>query len=162
VSWSHKSDCSIYPQTTGISVFTQLRFGACHAEVQNFPPLQGTAMPTILLVDDDEGVRRVIDDHLASSGYDVIVASDTTAAFDQFLLHPQIDLCLVDLVMPSDVADGLEFARSVRRQRPDMPMLLMTGYYTAAARAGEEFGNLLYKPVDLETLAAEIRRLLTR
>jgi CheY-like chemotaxis protein len=118
-------------------------------------------MPTILLVDDDEGVRRVIDDHLASSGYDVLVASDTTTAFDQLELHPQIDLCLVDLVMPADMLDGLEFARSVRRRKPGMRMLLMTGYYTAAARAGELFGSLLYKPIDLETLTAEIRRVLT-
>ena len=119
-------------------------------------------MSTILLVDDDDAVRRVIEYHLASSGYDVVSAPDTVVALDQLTWHPHVDLCLIDLVMPSDVADGLEFARSVRRQRPDMPMLLMTGYYTAAARAGEEFGNLLYKPVDLETLAAEIRRLLTR
>ena len=51
-------------------------------------------MSTILLVDDDDAVRRVIEDHLASSGYDVLTAPDTVVALDQLTSHPQVDLCL--------------------------------------------------------------------
>jgi CheY-like chemotaxis protein len=119
-------------------------------------------MSTVLVVDDDEGVRQVIEDHLASSGYDVLTAPDTIVALHRLASHPEIDLCLVDLVMPSGVPDGVSFARLARRQSPSMPLILMTGYYSAAGRAGDLAGNVIYKPVGLDKLEAEIRRLLTR
>jgi two-component system OmpR family response regulator len=119
-------------------------------------------MSTVLVVDDDEGVRQVIEDHLASSGYDVLTAPNTAVALRQLASHPEIDLCLVDLVMPSDVPDGVAFARLARSQSPSMPLILMTGYYSAAGRAGELAGDLVYKPVGLDKLEAEIRRLLGR
>ena len=117
-------------------------------------------MSTVLVVDDDEGVRRVIEDHLASSGYDVLSAPDTAVALRQLASHPEIDLCLVDLVMPSDVLDGVAFARLAKSQSPNIPFILMTGYYSAAERVGDLAGNLIYKPVGLDKLEAEIRRLL--
>lgn len=124
-------------------------------------------MATVLVVDDDETVRQMIEDHLASSGYRVLTASDTEAAVQQLASHPEIDLCLVDLVLPSDRQGGVAFARLARRQSPSMPLILMTGYYSAAERAGElsetELAdNLIYKPLGLDKLEAEIRRLLTR
>jgi two-component system OmpR family response regulator len=119
-------------------------------------------MSTVLVVDDDEAVRQVIEDHLASTGYNVLSAPDTVVALQQLASHPEIDLCLVDLVMPPDVHDGVAFARLARSQSPRMPLILMTGYYSAAERVGELAGNLIYKPVGLDKLEAEIRRLLTR
>jgi CheY-like chemotaxis protein len=118
-------------------------------------------MPTILLVDDDDVVRQVIEHHLASSGYDVVSAPDTVVARDQLRSHPQIDLCLVDLVMPSHMPDGLSFARSVRGERPDMPVILITGYFSAGTRVTDFVSSVIYKPVDLNKLVAEIQRLLT-
>ncbi len=118
-------------------------------------------MSTVLLVDDDEAVRQVIEDHLVSSGYDVLTAPDTVVALDQLTTHPQIDLCLIDLVMPSHVPDGLAFAQSVRRERADMPVILMTGYFSAGARVTDLVSSMVYKPVDLDKLAAEIQRLVT-
>ena len=117
-------------------------------------------MPTILLVDDDDGVRRMIEDHLSSSGYDVLTAPDTVVALDQLASNTKVDLCLVDLVMPSDVPDGVAFARSIKAQLPHMPLVLMTGYYSASERAGELADSLIYKPIALDKLVAEIQRLL--
>jgi len=119
-------------------------------------------MSTILLVDDDDAVRWVIEYHLASSGYDVVSAPGTVVALDQLTWHPKIDLCLVDLVMPSDVPDGVTFARSIRRRKQGMPLILMTGYYSASLRLGELAGSLIYKPVALDMLVAEIQRLMSR
>jgi CheY-like chemotaxis protein len=141
-------------------MFTELRFGTHNPGVQESLPSGGT-MPTILLVDDDEAVRRVIEDHLTSSGYDVLTAPDTVVALDQLTTHPQVDLCLIDLVMPSDVPDGVAFARSIGRRKQGMPLILMTGYYSAGARATDLVGSLIYKPVALDKLVAEIKRLLT-
>src|SRR5580658_11155813 len=100
-------------------------------------------MSTILLVDDDDAVRRMIEYHLALSGYDVLSALDTVVALDHLAWHPEIDLCLVDLVMPSDVPDGVAFARSIRRRNQGMPLILMTGYYSASQRLGELAGSLI-------------------
>jgi two-component system, NtrC family, sensor kinase len=118
-------------------------------------------MSTVLFVDDDEGVRRVIEDHLASSGYYVLTAPDTVVALDQLSTHPQVDLCLIDLVMPAHVPDGLAFAQSVRDERPDMPLILMTGYFSAGARVTDLVSSLIYKPVALDKLVVEIQRLVT-
>jgi CheY-like chemotaxis protein len=118
-------------------------------------------MPTILFVDDDDAVRQVIGDHLASSGYDVLAAPDTVVALDQLATHPQVDLCLIDLVMPPHVPDGLVFAQSVRGERPDMPVILITGYFSAGTRVTDFVSSVIYKPVDLNKLVAEIQRLLT-
>lgn len=141
-------------------MFTDLRFGTCNRWFKILR-LSGAKMPTILLVDDDEAVRRVIEDHLTSFGYDVLTAPDTVVALDQLTSHPQVDLCLVDLVMPSHVPDGLAFARSVRGEKPDMPVILMTGYFSAGARVTDLVSTMVYKPVALDKLVAEISGLLT-
>jgi CheY-like chemotaxis protein len=117
-------------------------------------------MSTILLVDDDGAVRRVIEDHFSSSGYDVLSAPDTVVALDQLASNSRIDLCLVDLVMPSDVPDGVAFARSIKSQLPHMPLVLMTGHYSASERVGELADSLVYRPIALGKLEAEIQRLL--
>jgi DNA-binding NtrC family response regulator len=103
----------------------------------------------------------VIEDHLTLSEYDVLTAPDTVVALDQLASHPKIDLCLVDLVMPSDVPDGVAFARSIKSQQPRMPLVLMTGYYSASQRVDELAASLIYKPIALDKLVAEIHRLLT-
>ena len=117
-------------------------------------------MATILLVDDDDAVRRVIEDHLTSAGHDVLTARDIVVALDQLASNPHVDLCLIDLVMPSHVPDGLGFAQSVREERPDMPVILMTGYFSTGARVTDLVSSMVYKPVDLDKLVAEIKRLL--
>jgi DNA-binding NtrC family response regulator len=123
-------------------------------------------MATVLVVDDDETVRQMIEDHLASSGYHVLTAPDTDVALRHLASHPEIGLCLVDLVMPSDGLGGVAFARLARSRSPGIRLILMTGYYSAAERAGEVAENeladmLVYKPLGLDILEADIRRLLT-
>jgi DNA-binding NtrC family response regulator len=118
-------------------------------------------LATVLLVDDDESVRRVIEEHLSEIGYDVIAAPDTLAGQREIQTHPETDLCLVDLVMPSNVPDGAAFALSVRKLRPGVPVILMTGYYGAAVRIGHLASGVIYKPVDFDALDAEIERQLS-
>lgn len=87
-----------------------------------------SAVPTILLVDDDRSVRAAVEDWLSTARFDVIAVPDTVTALREIEARPKIDLCLVDLVMPSDVPDGAAFVRSIRGLRSDMPVILMTGY----------------------------------
>ena len=119
-------------------------------------------MPTILLVDDDAGIRAAVGAVLSTAGFDVMLASAATAAIGELAAHPEIDLCITDLVMASFVPDGAGLLHSIGSIRPDMPVILMTGYLSAAERLGNAGASLLYKPVNPETLLAEVNRLLGR
>lgn len=114
-------------------------------------------MPTILLVEDDAALRRMLDEALGSAGFRVVQVSDTTHALSELRSGRAIDLCLVDLVMPEGEPDGLAFARNVKGHRPETPIILMTGYYGFVARSGELPAKVLYKPIDIDALVAEIR-----
>jgi CheY-like chemotaxis protein len=113
-------------------------------------------MATILLVEDDEAVRRLIEQHLVEVGHSVIAAPDTGRAMQDIEGPRSIDLMLVDLVMPVDQQNGLVFASNVRVRLPRVPAIFITGYYGFVARAGELPGPILYKPIDLEVLTREI------
>lgn len=119
-------------------------------------------MPRILLVEDDGSVRQVIEQHLLESGHSVVIASDTGEALHEVRAQQDIDLLLVDLVMPADKPDGLAFAELARKRRPDARFIFMTGYYGFVARAGRLPGPVLYKPIDLDVLTREIDNSLAR
>lgn len=113
-------------------------------------------MPRILLVEDDGAVRQVIEQHLLDSGHTVIVAADTTGALREVRARRDIDLLLVDLVMPADQPDGLTFAEMAQKRQPEAKIIFITGYYGFVARAGTLPGPVLYKPIDLDALTREI------
>jgi CheY-like chemotaxis protein len=113
-------------------------------------------MPTILLVEDDPAVSRVIDDHLTEAGFSVIAEAGTTAALGKIGGEQKIDLLLVDLVMPGDQPDGLAFAMTAKARIPDVPVIFITGYSGFVARVGTLPGSVLYKPLDLDGLTSEI------
>lgn len=113
-------------------------------------------MPRILLVDDDMAVAAIVVEGLVAAGFQVEHAAHTGEALDQFEAGLSIDLCLVDLVMPRGEPDGLSFTRTVNRRDPPVPVILLTGYYGFVARAGELPAKLLYKPIDMDVLIAEI------
>jgi CheY-like chemotaxis protein len=113
-------------------------------------------MPTILLVEDDPAVSEVIEQHLSDAGFSVLAQRDTTSALERTAGKQQIDLLLVDLVMPTGQPDGLAFAEAVKARTPQLPIIFMTGYYGFVARSGPLPGRILYKPIDLDVLTREI------
>lgn len=113
-------------------------------------------MPTILLVEDDPAVSRVIEEHLTDAGFDVVAEPGTASALGKIEGARKIDLMLVDLVMPADQPNGLAFVRQAQASAPDLPVIFMTGYYGFVARSGTLPGTVLYKPVDLDLLTREI------
>jgi CheY-like chemotaxis protein len=116
----------------------------------------GNIMPRILLVEDDPAVSHVIEEHLVEAGFNVTAAPDTAAALGAISRKKRFDLLLVDLVMPGDEPDGLVFANQAKAQRPEVPIIFITGYYGFVARAGTLPGKILYKPIDLDLLTREI------
>jgi PAS domain S-box-containing protein len=86
-----------------------------------------TGQRRILVVDDEEHVRRVASQLLQADGYAVTAVTDGEAAIELLENDPRAcDLVLLDMTMPG--FDGLEVLRAIRRLRRDLPVLLSSGY----------------------------------
>ena len=115
-------------------------------ETRDVPPLNRT----ILLVDDDEGIRISLHEILVSSGYEVIEAIDGIQALDIWQQrNDEIDAILMDIVMPN--MDGLEVAKNIRDTGNEIPICMMTGYSNQHVRP-ELKVHLFRKPVDPKIL----------
>ncbi len=114
---------------------------------------------SILLVEDDDGVRAYAMEALRELGYRVAEASSGKAALDVLDSAPNLDLLLTDVVMPGDY-NGRELAEEATRRRPGLRVLYMTGYSRdAIMRHGrlDPGVHLLGKPFSMEELAAKVR-----
>ena len=126
------------------------------------PPPRGTE--TILLVEDQDGIRDLARPYLEGMGYKVLEAPDGEAALQIAQRHNgNIDLLLTDIVMPK--LGGQELAKRMTALRPEVRVLYMSGYaeYTTAADANshdDEFQFRLQKPFSMDTLARRVREVL--
>jgi PAS domain S-box-containing protein len=109
----------------------------------------------VLLVEDNKEVADATREMLESIGATVQIASSAAAALDK-LGAAEFDFVLSDIVMEG--MNGLELARTIRKRHPDLPVLLATGYSTAAEDAAAEF-VVLRKPYQAEALSAAIAAL---
>jgi two-component system, cell cycle sensor histidine kinase and response regulator CckA len=115
---------------------------------------------TVLLVEDTESLRHMIERVLTGFGYTVLVARDGAQALDVSDAHPTpIDLLLSDVVMPG--IGGPELAVRLRMRRPTMRVLLMSGYdeHSLASSAGR-YASFIAKPFRPDALGKKIRELL--
>jgi CheY-like chemotaxis protein len=117
----------------------------------------------ILLVDDDDLLAELGRATLAALGYLVEVTSQPEAALDRVRTNPeQFRLVLTDQTMPT--MSGLELAVELRKIRPDLPIILMTGYSVSLTpQAIEAVGirQLLMKPASLRALADAVHAALS-
>ncbi len=121
---------------------------------------QHTRSGPVLLVEDEAEVRRIIRLQLTELGYAVLEAADGLEARSLLENVPDIALLVTDTVMPGGI-NGRELAAHARLLRPQLPILLITGY--AADDALEEVAELeiaiLRKPFDRAALATALHRL---
>ncbi len=129
------------------------------------PPVEVTGNSfgeSIMLVEDDDDVRRYLAETLRAANYTVIEAATgekATEAMDAY--QGRIDLLLTDVVMPG--MNGRKLAETAKTRRPEMKVLFMTGYSrNAIVHHGrlDPGVELLQKPVTGEHLAAKIRAIL--
>lgn len=117
---------------------------------------------TILVVEDEEGVRTVVRRLLSQAGYTVVEASSAKEALDRIATHPgPLDLVITDIVMPG--ISGIELAQMLRAERPGLRIILSSGYAAEAidAHLDKEPGwSLISKPYMGQTLLREVRRVL--
>jgi PAS domain S-box-containing protein len=137
----------------GLPQITQL------AAVQEQP---GPGHETILLVEDEENLRRLTRQFLENQGYTVLEAADGPAAIR--LSHAQkgpIHLLLTDVIMPG--MNGRELANQISPHRPEMRVLYMSGYtenHIGHNGTLDEGITLLQKPFTLPALQAKVREVL--
>ena len=113
---------------------------------------------TILLVEDDAGVRAVTAAMLKELQFNVIEADNGARALDIVDRESDIDLLFTDIVMPGGM-NGFELGRLARERRPQLPVLYATGY-SASYAAPEKGADMLAKPYREADLRSKLRGLL--
>ena len=119
-------------------------------------------MATILIVDDNAKIRKLIDIYLRREGFTTLQAVDGEDAYLQ-LERYKVDLVIVDVMMPG--LDGFGLLQKLRDEQNDIPMLMATAKTQFAdKKQGFELGadDYMTKPIDLEELVLRIRALLRR
>jgi two-component system cell cycle sensor histidine kinase/response regulator CckA len=118
---------------------------------------------TVLVADDDDGARAILQETLARAGFRVLEAGDGREAVETFRRHADaIRLVLLDRTMP--VASGEEALDAIRRISPQVPIVLVSGYSRESAAsqlANDEHSAFLQKPFPPETLIEKVRDLLS-
>jgi PAS domain S-box-containing protein len=132
--------------------------------VQTPPPVTGGS-ETILLVEDEEPVRRFVSDVLRSHGYCVLTADSGPSALEEFARRDKkIDLLLTDMVMPGGL-NGRELARKLLSEKPGLKVIFTSGYSPGLARndlSMMEEGNFLPKPYVPAKLLQLVRQSMDR
>ncbi len=149
---------------------TSVRIYLPHAEAAHFESAHphdghGHELPkgseTILLVEDDPRLRRVLSRRLRSLGYMVVEADNGATAIAELARRPDVALLFTDMVMPGGMT-GLELAQAALAMKPDVKVLFTSGYAEPAiARLGLSAGHWLKKPYTADDLAQKVRQILS-
>ncbi len=122
------------------------------------PPVRserGARRCRVLYVEDDDNVAEFLGQLLEELGYEAERAPNAADALEFLRLEHSFDLVFSDMVMPGEM-NGLELAEEIANRRPDLPIILTTGYSAAAASATAKGIRLLLKPYRIEALSAEL------
>jgi len=121
-----------------------------------------TGVGTVLLVEDEDGVRAFSARALRNKGYDVLEARSGDAALEVLgEAEKPIDLLITDVVMPR--IDGPTLVRQVRESRPDLKVIFISGYTEDAfrKRLDQDAGiHFLPKPFSLKQLAGKVKEVM--
>lgn len=119
-------------------------------------------MPHILVIDDDDLVRRLVNHALTREGYEVMEAVNGRKGLAAYKAAPA-ELVITDLIMPD--MEGLEAIQEFRRRSPDLKIIAMSGggagWSVDYLKMAEKFGasRILNKPFALEELCALVAEL---
>ena len=114
------------------------------------------------MVEDEPGVRELASEFLKSSGYKILEARDGAEGLRLGISYPEpIHLLLTDMVMPQ--MNGADLAEKLRGLRPNLRVILMTGYTEFSEKKNEKAAdgaNVLQKPFSRLTLLERVREVL--
>ena len=165
-SGGHVKIYSEVGQGTTVKIYLPRYFGEVRAleTAQARAPLpRNDGSVTVLVAEDEEGVRAHAVDALEELGYTVLSAGTGKAAIELFANHPEIGLLFTDVVIPD--MNGRQLAQEAQRRMPGLKVLFTTGYTrNAIVHNGmlDPDVSLLTKPFTLEQLARKIAEVLRR
>jgi signal transduction histidine kinase len=116
--------------------------------------------PTIMVVDDDSGTRETLSDILADWDYQVFTFARGDVAVKAFIQSP-VDVLLIDIGLPD--MSGLEVLQQVRENKPDVAVVIMTGYAAlenAVQAINRGASAYIVKPINVEALKAILKKAL--
>ncbi len=121
-------------------------------------------MATILVVDDESRMRKLVRDFLAKSGHEVLEAGDGLEALNVYAKHPEIAVIILDVMMP--FKDGYEVTREIRKtMQSQVPIIMLT----AKSEERDELQGFslgideyVTKPFSPKTLVARVEAILRR
>ncbi len=118
----------------------------------------------VLLVEDEDTVRAVAQRALARQGFEVVTAADGEEGFEtltrEIAAGTEFDIVVSDVVMPG--MDGPAMAREIRKERPALPVLFMSGYAEEQLRRDIDIPNMhfLAKPFSVAQIVAAVEDVL--
>ena len=122
---------------------------------------KGRALARILIAEDEEAARILLSRALELDGHTIHAVADGAAALDYLQSGADADLLLTDISMP--VMDGIALALAVSRDRPALPVLLMTGFADQRERASgldALIRGVIVKPFQIEEVRTKVRETL--
>ena len=156
---------------TSVRIYLPRWDGADAVAIPRLPPVEPRpALPSsdkgrqvVLLVDDEDAVRRLAERALSRAGWEVLSADSGESALELLQVRapglPGIAVLVSDMVMPG--MDGTALVRAVRTQvgRPGLPVILVSGYAESPLRCGLEAAEVVFlaKPYSLADLVAAVR-----
>ena len=133
-------------------------------EAETTEPISTGGRERILFVDDEEPLVRMVQQMLEGLGYDVTVRTSSVEAFEAFRAQPdKFDLIITDQTMPNKT--GVQLARDLMRIRPDIPIILCTGFSEVISEKEAKARGIrgyVMKPVVKSEIAKAIRRVLDK
>jgi PAS domain S-box-containing protein len=151
----------------GTTVLVRLPVGTPAAGDADSAPVPSPVAATgerILVVEDEDGVRDIVCRILTKAGYQVHAANGPQQALEMCGAgHPPFDMLLSDVIMPG--MSGTQLAAELRRDRPLLPVLFMSGYTSGPAPGGQEMpadAPLIHKPFQGDQLLQAVHQLLHR
>lgn len=113
----------------------------------------------ILIVEDEQNMRLLLQEELEDDGYDVVAVSDATEALEAFEVNPDIKLVTADIEMPG--MNGVELAGVLREKYPELKIILLTAYsHYKTDLACWAADSYVVKSPDLAELKETVKQLL--
>ena len=162
-SGGHVDVCSEEGKGTVVQLYFPRSLGEECAEVPAEPLVTEYGQETILVVEDNEGVRLTVVEVLEQSGYTVLTAEDGDQAMRKLQAGLQPELIFTDVVMPGRVK-STDLAEWAREQSPPVPVLFTSGHTRDILSSNHLLTpdiHLLSKPYSPEALTQRVRSVLT-
>ena len=104
-----------------------------------------TARSRVLVIEDDEAYRYVLTRSLEARGFDVLPFENGLPVLDYLDKGGRVDAMVTDLQLPTRTPNGISMALMVRQRKPDLPVVMITGFSNMAAYVDGQWGVLMQK-----------------